>query len=143
MRVIGSGKNQRVDVFIFEHVFDVLEFPGSTTVIFRISRDPFSRFNRHKSQTAFISTLWLEASFETIKSRSPPRPPLPTWQSEMRSFAPRILPYESAVFASAEPPAIAAADFDKKVLRSIFCSEFVISPPRLIVDLAENVIYAS
>ena len=55
-----------------------------------------SRLTFHRSQTAVISTFF-DLSRATMPASSVPRRPTPMWPSEMRSFAPRIRPYEKAV----------------------------------------------
>src|SRR5271154_6655736 len=97
----------------------------------------FSRFNFHKSQTTIISAFWLVLSCAAIQAKSLPRLPAPICASEMRSLAPTILSYESAVLGSAAPPAINAADLLKNSLRSIVSFESLnVRPPDSDVPLA-------
>jgi hypothetical protein len=51
--------------------------------------------------------------------------PVPMWHNEIRSLAPRTLPYERALLATTDPPAIKAAELDKNVLRLIFVFELL------------------
>src|SRR3954454_1095327 len=62
-----------------------------------------SRLFFHKSQTATVSTLYFPFSRDVIMCSQMPRLPTPMWPSAIRSFAPRIRSYDSAVEAKAEP----------------------------------------
>src|SRR5205823_3360193 len=75
----------------------------------------------HKSQTAVISTFLPVLCWAIIQSSSWPRLPIPMWAREIRSLAPRILAYETALGMTAAP--ITAADPARNVLRSVFVSD--------------------
>src|SRR5215467_1917588 len=71
------------------------------------------------------------------QSSSCPRSPGPMWATEIRSLAPRIRAYETALGTTAAP--ITAADPAKKVLRSVFVSNLliVVAPSRYKIYVGE------